>query len=272
MLACVSRDIVHEGSRKARQVADHPWLEKLARIGFAASGLIHVLIGGIALRVALGSGGEADQGGALQAVREAPAGALILWVCVLGFLALALFQLLDGLLGGGEIGDRVKAVGKGVLYAALGLTTLTFARGGSSDSSQSSQDLTATLMQAPLGRVLVGIVGLAVIGVGGYHLYKGATKKFLEDLKSTGGASLGTGVTVTGMVGYIAKGVALLVVGGLFAIAAWQADPEEAQGMDGALKMLAGQPFGTALLVVVAVGLVAYGVYSFARARYARMD
>lgn len=272
MLTCVSKDIVGEGSRKAKQVADHPWLEKLARVGFAASGLIHLMIGWIALRVALGSGGEADQGGALQAVRDAPAGAVILWVCVLGFAALAVFQLLDGILGGGEAGDRIKAVGKGVLYAALALTTLTFARGGSKDSSESSTDLTATLMSAPMGRVLVGLVALAVIGVGGYHVYKGATKKFLEDLTTTGGGSLGTGVTVAGMVGYIAKGVALIVVGGLFGLAAWQADPDEAQGMDGALKTLAGQPFGTVLLLVVAVGLALYGVYSFARARYARMD
>lgn len=273
MLCCVSNDIVGEGSRKARQVADHPWLEKLARIGFAASGLIHLVLGWIAGRVALGSGGEADTSGAIATVREAPAGPVLLWICVLGFLALAIFQLLDGIFGGGEASDRAKAAGKGILYAALGVIATRYAMGGGSSGGQeSSTDITQRLMEMPGGRFLVGVVALAVIGVGVYHVYKGLTKKFLEDLKATGGGNLGTGVVVSGMVGYAAKGVALVVVGGLFGLAAWQADPEEAQGMDGALKTLAEQPFGTALLLVVAVGLALYGLYSFARARYARMD
>ena len=273
MLCRVSNDILDEGSRRARQVADHPWLEKVARVGFAASGLIHLVLGWIAGRVALGSGGEADTSGAIATVREAPAGPLLLWICVLGFVALALFQLLDGIFGDGETGDRVKAAGKGVLYAALGVISVRFAvGGGSSGGQESSTDITQRLMEMPAGRLLVGAVALGVIAVGGYHVYKGFTKKFLEDLSATGGGSLGTGVTVAGMIGYVAKGVALLVVGGLFGLAAWQADPDEAQGMDGALKTLAEQPFGTVLLLLVAVGLALYGVYSFARARYARMD
>ena len=273
MLCRVSSDIVDEGSGRARQVADHPWLEKVARVGFAASGLIHLVLGWIAGRVALGSGGEADTSGAITTVREAPAGPLLLWICVLGFVALALFQLLDGIFGDGETGDRVKAAGKGVLYAALGVISVRFAvGGGSSGGQESSTDITQRLMEMPAGRLLVGAVALGVIAVGGYHVYKGLTKKFLEDLSATGGGSLGTGVTVAGMIGYVAKGVALLVVGGLFGLAAWQADPDEAQGMDGALKTLAEQPFGTVLLLLVAVGLALYGVYSFARARYARMD
>ncbi len=273
MLACVSNDIVDEGSRRARQVADHPWLETLARVGFAASGLIHLALGWIAGRVALGGGGEADTSGAIATVREAPAGPVLLWFCVAGFLALAVFQVLEGVVGGGEAADRVKAVGKGVLYAALGVVSLRFAMGGgSSGGGESSADLTQRLMEMPGGRILVGLVALGVLGVGGYHVYKGVTQKFLEDLAATGGGHLGQGVKVAGTVGYTAKGVALLIVGGLFGLAAWQADPEEAQGMDGALKTLAGQPLGTALLLAVAVGLALYGVYSFARARYARMD
>ena len=273
MLPLVRNDIKAESSRRARQVADHPWLETLARIGFAASGLIHLVLGWIAGRIALGGGGEADTSGAIAVVREAPGGPFLLWFCVLGFAALALFQLLEGIVGGGEASDRVKAIGKGLLYAALAVIATRFAMGGGSSGGQeSSQDITARLMEMPGGRILVGLVALGVIGVGGYHVYKGVTKKFLEDLEATGGGSLGTGVVVSGMVGYAAKGVALLVVGGLFGLAAWQADPDEAQGLDGALKTLASQPFGTVLLLVVAVGLALYGVYSFARARYARMD
>ncbi|WP_237141469.1 DUF1206 domain-containing protein [Serinicoccus hydrothermalis] len=269
----MSEDMVDAGARRARRLADKPWLETLARVGFAASGLIHLVLGWIAGRVALGGGGEADTSGAIATVREAPGGPVLLWACVVGFLALAVFQLLDGVFGGGEAGDRVKAAGKGILYAALGVISVRFATGGgSTGGEESSTDLTQRLMEVPGGRLLVGAVGIGVVAVGVYHVYKGLTKKFLEDLSATGGGTLGTGITLAGMVGYAAKGVALVVVGGLFGLAAWQADPDEAQGMDGALKTLAGQPFGTVLLLVVAVGLGLYGLYSFARARYARMD
>lgn len=264
-------DIVDEGARAARQATNHRWFERVARLGFAGSGLIHLLIGWIAARVALGGGGEADQGGALAAVREAPAGGVLLWVCVLGFATLAIFQLVEGILGGPDLTDRLKAVGKGILYAALGVTTFTYARGGSSDSGESTTDLTATLLQAPLGRWLVAAVGVGVAAVGAYHVFKGLTHRFLEDLRSSGGGDLGRAIVVTGTLGYAAKGVALVVLGGLFGVAAWQADADEAAGLDAALKALAEQPFGTVLLLAVALGLILFGVYSVLRARYARM-
>lgn len=247
-------------------------MERLARGGYVATGLIHVAIGWIAARLALGGGGgSADQSGALEALRSAPGGSLLLWVCVLGFGALALWHLLEAVVGADELTDRAKAATQGVVYAVLGFTALTFARGGSTDGEETTGDLTTTLMGMPFGRVLVGLVGVVVLVVGGYHVYKGLSEKFLEDLRTTGGGSIGTGVRWSGIVGYAAKGVALAVVGVLFVLAAWQADPDEAGGLDAALKALAGQPFGAALLGVVALGLVLYGVYSFARARYARM-
>lgn len=262
----------HQAEQTARRLSDHPWLERLARVGFAASGLVHLVIGWIALRVALGdSSEEADQGGALQLVREAPLGAVLLWVVVAGFLALALFQLLDGLVGGGELKDRAKALAKTGLYAALAVTSLVVALGGDSDGEETTTEATQTLLSAPAGQVLVGIVGLVVVVVGGWHVYKGVSTSFMDDLTTTGGGRLGRGVEVAGIVGYAAKGVALLVVGLLFALAAWRRDPEEAAGLDGALRTLAQQPAGTVLLLVVAVGLMLYGVYSFARARYARL-
>lgn len=260
-----------QAGQAARRLSDHPWLERLARIGFAASGLLHLMIGWVAARIALGGDGEADQGGALQEVRDAPFGEVLLWGAVLGFVALALFQLLDGLVRGGELTDRVKALSKAVLYAVLGGTAFIVARGGSTDGEETTTDVTATLLEVPMGRFLVGAVGLAIVGVAVYHAYKGGSKKFLETLTTTGSGAVGQGVVAVGMVGYVAKGVALLIVGLLFLVAAWTADAEEAGGLDGALQTLAEQPFGTVLLLAVAVGLVLYGVYSFARARYERL-
>lgn len=261
-----------DAGRAARRLSDHPWLDRLARFGYAGSGLVHLVIGWIALQVALGGSSEdADQGGALEVLRAAPLGAALLWFCVVGFAALALFQVLEGVVGGGELSDRAKALGRGVLYGALGLTAFTVARGGSGDSEESTSEISTTLMSAPAGQLLVAAVGLGVAAGGVYHVYKGLTQKFTEDLVSTGGGELGRGVTVAGVLGYAAKGVALLVVGGLFVLAAWQRDPEEAGGLDSALRSLADSALGTVLLLVVALGLVLYGVYSFARARYARL-
>jgi hypothetical protein len=269
--------MTHTASSAAHEVSDHPALETLARAGYAVNGLLHLVIAWIAIRVAMGLGGEADQGGALEAVRDAPAGEVLLWVGVLGYAGLALWQVLEAALGfhpGAStetLADRAKDLGKGVVYGALAWTTYQFATGGSSDSGETTSDVTASLMGAPMGQALVFALGLAVIGVGGYHVWKGATQKFLEDLRGNAGGDLGRAVVLAGTAGYIAKGVALGVVGFLFCVAAWTTDPEEATGLDGALKAMSGNPVGTTLLVVIAIGFVAYGLYSFARARYARL-
>lgn len=264
--------------RSVRAASDSPALETLARVGFAASGLIHLLIAWIAAQIALGGGGEADQAGALSQLREAPGGSVMLWIAVVGFVALALWQLLEAAVGGGSARDdrerlmeRLKSGAKGVVYLALAWTAWTFARGGSTDSGQTSADVTADLMGMPAGRVIVGLVGLAVLAVGGYHIYKGVTRKFTEDLAGGTSGDLGDAVLWLGTIGYIAKGVALAIMGGLFGYAALTSRAKEATGLDGALRTLAEQPFGTVLLLLVAVGLAAYGLYSFARARYARM-
>jgi hypothetical protein len=122
-------------------------------------------------------------------------------------------------------------------------------------------------MGSPGGRVLVGILGLVVLGIAGYHVYKGWTKKFLEDLRE----NPGDWAVTAGRLGYIAKGVALLIVGFFFLVAAWTADPDKAQGLDGALKTVKDQALGPFLLTLVAIGIAAFGVYSFARSRYARV-
>lgn len=263
---------------KARQVANSRALEKVARAGYAISGVLHVLIGVIAVQLAVGSGGgSADQSGALSAVAAQPFGRALLWVGAAALLALGLWQLSEAFFSTAA-GDRakraghaIKAAGKGVVYAALAFTTASFAAGGGSSSSSQSTDVTATLMGSAAGRLGVGAVGLAVVGVGLYHLVKGAKKKFLEDLRTSGRGKAGTAVVRLGQLGYLAKGVALVVVGGLFVLAAAKSDASEASGLDGALKTLGEQPGGPAILTGVGVGFVAYGLYSFARARYARM-
>ncbi|HEY7718728.1 MAG TPA: DUF1206 domain-containing protein [Pedococcus sp.] len=261
-------------AQTARQASDHPALETAARVGYAISGVLHLLIGWIALQVAWAGGGgqKADQGGALQTLAGNGVGQALLWVGVLGFLGLGLWQLADGAVGhpgsGTDAwGRRVKAFAKAAVYLVLAWTTFGFARGKQSDSKEQTVDFTATLMEQPGGRWLVALVGLTVIGVGAYHVHKGATKRFLRDLEE----HPGQWATKAGVVGYVAKGAALAVVGILFVTAALHGNAKEASGLDGALRTLKEQPFGPALLTAVAAGLVAYGLYSFSRSRHARV-
>ncbi|MDQ6897862.1 MAG: DUF1206 domain-containing protein [Actinomycetota bacterium] len=248
---------------------DHPALENAARLGYATNGVVHLLIGWLAIQVALQNGQEsADQSGALQSLADNPVGRIILWLAVIGFVGLAVWQLSEVVVGRGETSDRVKAGAKAVLYAVLAVSAFTYAKGSSSSSStQQSVDFTSTLMGQPAGRWLVGAVGVAIIAIGGYHVYKGYKKTFLEDLER----HPGQWAVNAGRFGYIAKGVALAVVGLLFVLASLHSSADESTGLDGALRTLKDAPFGVVALVVVALGFVSFAVYSFARARYAKV-
>jgi hypothetical protein len=260
-------------SRAANKVKDQPVLQMGARLGYAVSGVLHLLIGWIALQIASSASGKsADQSGALQTLAGNSMGRLTLWLAVVGFLALGLFQLAHGLAARPSAGTspwavRAKGISKAVLYLALAWTSFSTAKGHPSSSKAQSADFTSSLLQHTGGRLLVGLIGLVVIGVGGYHVVKGWTKKFLHDLSE----HPGTLATRAGVVGYIAKGIALTVVGILFVTAAAQNSASKATGLDGALRTLRQQPAGPWLLTAVALGIAAYGVYSFARARHARV-
>lgn len=242
-----------------------------ARLGYVVVGLMHLLIGWIGVKIAwdIGSsaGQSADKSGALGTMAGSDTGPALLWAAVVGFGMLALWQLTEAAVGYSEAKDRMKALAKSAGYGFFAWSSWKYARGASSSDEQATDDFTASLMEQPAGRLLVAAVGLVVVGIAGYHVHKGWTRRFLHDLRE----HPGRWAELSGRWGYVAKGAALLVVGGFFVVAAWQADPQEAAGLDGALKAVKDQPFGPGLLTVVAAGIAAYGVYSFARARYARI-
>jgi hypothetical protein len=254
-----------------------PGFAVAARLGHAVNGLLHLLIGVIAFRLATGTGGGsgADQSGALGSIAATPGGRVLLWIIVVGLVGLGLWQLVETVLARGDDAKgtwaaRAKELGKAAAYLAIAFTALRFALGGSSDSSEQTQSLSLRLLEAPGGVVLLVLVGLGVIAVGVYFAYKGATKHFREDISVPSG-SLGRGITALGVAGYIAKGVALVAVGVLFVVGAVTADPSRATGLDGALQSLAGLPAGVAVLAITGLGLIAYGLYCGARARYATL-
>jgi hypothetical protein len=249
----------------ASQAGNNPFVERGARLGFAASGLLHLLIAWVALQVAwTGTGQSADQNGALQTLAGSGVGRALLWVTVVGFAALGLWQITEAV-ARRDTGDRVKAAGKAVVDLVLAWTALSVVRG--TGGSGGGGGVTATLMSSTGGRVLIALVGLGVVAVGGYHVVKGWRRKFLEDLRE----SPGRWPVVAGRVGYVAKGLALVVVGGLLVLAGVNSNAAQAQGLDAALRTVAALPLGTALLTATALGFAAFGVYSFARARHARV-
>lgn len=250
----------------AAAAGDHPVVENGARLGFAASALLHLVIGWIALHMSWGDySGSADQTGALAYLSGTTMGMVLLWVVVGAFALLAVWQLTETVVERAWF-KRAKHAGKGIMYAFLAWTAFSVVTGSSGGSGDTSS-MTGRLMTYPYGRLAVAAVGLGIVVVGGYHAYKGWVRKFLEDLVE----HPGPWAVHAGRFGYVAKGIALAIVGGLFVAAAMTADPEKAEGLDGALQTLATVPFGKVLLVVIAVGLVAFGVYSLGRARYARV-
>ncbi|MFW6187907.1 MAG: DUF1206 domain-containing protein [Actinomycetota bacterium] len=248
-----------------------------ARAGYVAAGLLHVMIGVIALRVATGGSGSADQSGAVAALAGSPGGTVLLWACFLGCAALAVFLFSEIFFGATQRSDRdrlkhrVKMGGQAVVYGAIGAVFGTYALGGTSDSSGSTQSLSARLMAHPAGTVLLIAVGLGLVVAGAFFVHRGVTRSFRENLKSLPPGTAGRAVMWLGTAGYAAKGVALAVLGVLVVVATVRSDPEQSSGLDGALKALQEQPFGAWILGAVALGLICYGIFMVVRSRYQRM-
>ncbi|MBX7444316.1 MULTISPECIES: DUF1206 domain-containing protein [unclassified Arthrobacter] len=260
---------------EAASAGRSPAVRVLARAGFVFIGLVHILVGAIALQIDRGQGGEADQSGAIGTLASKPGGGLLLWAGAAACAALALWMVSEAVFGARSGTESRKkwrkaasAAGKAVIFAFLTYTFAVFAAGGSKNSSQSASDFTARLMGVPAGTVLLVVIGLAIIGAGAYYAYRGVSRKFLKDLQVAGTAR--TVVQWLGTIGYAAKGVVLAVVGVLIIVAAATADPSRSSGLDGGLKTLGAQPYGVFLLAASAAGLVCYGVYSMARARYGK--
>jgi uncharacterized protein YhhL (DUF1145 family) len=256
-------------------------LENLARVGLLAYGVVHVLIAWLALQLAWGDGGqEADQSGALGTLARQPFGRPLLWIIALGFFALAVWQAAEVL----RLRGRLKAQGKqrakagwkvvetvamAIVYLAFGILALRFALGSGQSAVQQQQQTTTGVFSWPGGRVLVGIVALVLIAVGVRQIVKGITRSFLEQIDlADAPPRVRRLITRLGQVGFPAKGVALVLAGGLFGYAAITFDPAKASGLDGAMRTLVNAPFGQVLLTLVAVGFLAFGAFLFARARY----
>ncbi|WP_051732196.1 DUF1206 domain-containing protein [Kitasatospora phosalacinea] len=247
------------------------------RSGFVARGVIYALVGVLALRIAFGAGGEdADRQGALHQVAVRPFGTALLWALAVGFVGMALWRASTAVFGEAgqkKTGSRLLSAGRAVFYGFVAWGTASYAAGSGSgsDSDSASKDWTATTLGWPGGRWLVGAAGLLLAGVGVAIAVRAVQRRFLRKLDT---ASMRprtrTTVTGTGVSGNVARGAVYAVAGAFAVTAAVRFDPGRARGMDDTLRSFADSAAGPWLLVVVAAGLVLYGVFSFASARWRR--
>jgi hypothetical protein len=263
--------------RSARQASHSEAMGVLARFGLAVRGFVYLVIGWLALQIALGHGGqEANQRGALATVAQHPFGKVLLWVLGFGFAAYALWRFSEAAFGtaaeGRKAGPRVKSLVRGIVYATFAVTTFSFIA-GTSRQTQSAQQatLTAKFMKHDYGRWLVGLAGVIVVVVGLGMVVEGLRRKFEKQLQMSElhGATR-TAVVRLGMVGTIARGVVFAVAGALVVEAAVNYDATKSTGLDGALRTLADRAYGPWLLAVLALGLIAFGAYGLAAARFAK--
>lgn len=260
------------------QIVHRDWRSTLARVGLTAKGVLYAALGLLAIEVAKGqaSTGTVSRESAVELVASQPFGQALLVLFTIGLFSLAAWQAILAFTGdpveGGETKDRVKYGIKAAIYAATAVTALMMVMGTRQSGGSSSEDQAAgILMGWPGGPWLVGLLGLAVLALAFQQLYAHALhKKFMERLSIGSGGDLGRNIERAGRAGYAARGVVLVVVGIFFLVAAIQHDPREAVGLSGALQVLARQAWGTALLWFVALGLLLYGGFCFAEAKYRR--
>lgn len=272
-------------SLKAKQLAHkaRPWVEKLARLGYATKGVVYTIIGVIAALAALRGGGEtADSHGALEEIVRRPYGHVLLIVVAVGLAGYALWRLTQAVLDTEEKGSEWKGLAVragyaciGFVYFGLGYSAVSLVLGGDAgeSSDEKSRYWTATFMGLPFGRLLVGLGGLGFIGFGLWQCYKAYKTKFRKKMKHHEmGEHTSKFITRVGQFGLASRGVVFGVVGVFLIQAALRARAHEARGLGGALHALEEQPAGPWVLGVVALGLVAYGLLMFSLAVYRRID
>jgi len=269
--------VISDAADAAEAASNSRVLDVVARWGFAVMALLHVVIGAIAVALVLGAPGQVEPTGAIEQLAANPWGPAVMWSGAIGCAGLALWQLSEATLRarhlprGQRLGKLVSSGFLAIAYGSVGFTFASFAVGVRSDSGESTAAFSEALMNRPLGAPLLIGIGLTVSGIGVYFVVKGLGKKFKAELRHFEGTHRGHLVSGLGVAGHVAKGLALVLTGLLFVMAAATNDPGSSTGLDGSLKALQHHPFGPFLLLAIGAGFIAYGVFALIRARFGRM-
>ncbi|MFI6133679.1 DUF1206 domain-containing protein [Micromonospora sp. NPDC051141] len=254
------------------RAADNPTLERLTRAGFVGYGVLHLLFAWVVVRVASGGpAADGDQSGAMQEIADEPFGLVLVVAIVVGLVAMAVWQVLE-MLRERRPTERLASAGRAAFYLYLAFSGVKVARGKKSSSADTQQDTAEGLLASSGGRLTVLVAGLVLAGLGGWLAFVGVTGRFEKHLR-VGEMAAATRRLVRrlGTAGFVAKGLAYGIAGVLFVLAAWRYEPDRARGLDAALRTLAGEPYGTALLLVVAAGFAAYGLFAVTEARFRKV-
>lgn len=255
------------------------WVERLARFGYGTKGVVYAIIGILAVMAAFGAGGKTTGSkGAIRTIAAQPFGQILLILVAIGLLGYVIWRFVQAIKDPANKGTDAKGILTRIGYAingfgyaglALYAANLALGSGGGGGGGNSRQDWTARLLAQPFGRWLVGIIGLLVIGLGIYKIYKAYKIKFRKKLNLRE-LNLSQEKVVVNICrfGIAARGVVFALIGFFLLRAARQYDPSEVKGLDGILLAVAQQPFGKFLLMLVALGLIAYSIYLLVQARY----
>lgn len=262
-----------------RRATSGLWFARLARLGYAAKGLVYFIVGFLAAQAAFGTGGRTtDSSGALTTIVTQPFGKFLLFVVTIGIIGYVLLRIAQTILDPENAGEKMdakrifKRLGyafSALAYSALAVTAVKLIIGSGGSSGNATEDWTARFLAQPFGRWLVGLAGVIVIGVGFSYLYQAYKAKFRRHLKlSQMSGAEQTWAVRLGRFGIAARGIVFAIIGFFLIQAAKQSDATQAKGFGEALAILAQQPFGPWMLGIVALGLIAYGIYSVVEARY----
>lgn len=260
----------------AREAEANPAFRIAARAGYVANGILHLLVGALVLAVGFGAAEDTDQTGAFRALAALPLGALALGALAVGLVALGCWHLLQavaprGLSGWRRLARIAAEAPQGVVFIVIGAISASVALGARPHAEQAAEDASGFALTLPIGGLVLGAAGLAVAGVGIGFLWMGVRRSFRSKVALPPGPA-GHVLSALGVFGFVAKGVALAIVGVLLVVAAVRIEPDTAGGLDGAVSALIALPAGPILAFLVGLGFLAYGVFTVFRARYARLD
>lgn len=258
----------------ARGVADSRPMKWAARAGLVARGFIYLVMGVLALMLTFGSQEQVDQRGALTQVASQPFGKLLVVLVAIGFAAYALWRFSEAAFGatgeGRKAGPRLQSLVRGIAYAILTYTAVSVLRGTGKSQSAQQQGLTARVMAHSGGRMAVGVIGAIIVLVSLFLIVQGFRRSFMRYFKTLPPRTRKT-IRTLGTIGTVARGFVFALVGAFVIWAAWTYSPQKAGGIDVVLKTVLGHAYGRPLVVIAGLGLLAFGVYGLAEARYRRV-
>jgi hypothetical protein len=278
------RDAVATHSLIGDRHREVSWAERLGAIGWAAKGVVYLLLAVIVAQLAFsGSTGDesATKQGALERLSDQPFGAVMLAIVMVGLGAYAAYRLLSVFLpttgnDGKDLAKHALRLGSAVVYGLLAwqawsvLTGSRQGNAGAGDSSEAPRTWSALLLDSAVGQVLLTVVGIVLLGVAVDQVRRGVQHTFMKKIRCPGGWPNEDLVEKAGTVGYVGRGIVVALLGLFVVLAVVHHDPNEVQGLDGALRKVADATLGPLVLLAVAIGLAAYGLYSILAARCRR--